>query len=143
MDIARLMGARRPEDVISCSEATSVREAVQLLATRRIGAVPVLRGVAVVGIFSERDVLYRLAQDGAACLDRTVGDVMTAPPITVEPRTSCDEAMTLMTRRRIRHLPVLDGTRMVGFISIGDIVKSRIDAAEAEAEQMRIYIQSA
>jgi CBS domain-containing protein len=143
MDIARLMGARRPEDVISCNEATSVREAVQLLATKRIGAVPVLRDGGVVGIFSERDVLYRLAQDGAACLDRTVGDVMTAPPITVEPRTSCDEAMALMTRRRIRHLPVLDGTRLVGFISIGDIVKSRIDAAEAEAEQMRIYIQSA
>lgn len=143
MDIARLIEARRPEDVIACDEATSVRDAVQLLAGKRIGAVPVMRGDALVGIFSERDVLYRLAEEGALCLDLSVGDVMTAPPITVEPRTSCDEAMALMTRRRIRHLPVLDGNRMVGFISIGDIVKSRIDAAEAEAEQMRIYIQSA
>jgi CBS domain-containing protein len=103
----------------------------------------VLRGGALVGIFSERDVLYRLAEEGALCLERTVSDVMTTPPITVEPRTTCDEAMALMTRRRIRHLPVLDGGRMVGFISIGDIAKRRIDIAEAEAAQMRIYIQSA
>lgn len=143
MDIARLIAARRPEDIVTCDETTSVRDAVQLLATRRIGAVPVLRRGALAGIFSERDVLYRLAEEGAGCLDRRVGEVMTAPPITVEPRTTCDEAMALMTRRRIRHLPVLDGGRIAGFISIGDIVKSRIGEAEAEAEQMRIYIQSA
>lgn len=143
MDIARLIEARRPEDIISCDEGASVREAVQQLAGKRIGAMPVLRGDVPVGIFSERDVLYRLAEEGALCLDRTVSEVMTAPPITVEPRTSCDEAMALMSRRRIRHLPVIDGGRMVGFISIGDIVKNRIDSAEADAEQMRIYIQSA
>lgn len=143
MDIARLIAARRPEDIVSCDETLSVREAVQLLATRRIGALPVLRNGTLAGIFSERDVLYRLAEEGAGCLDRSVGEVMTAPPITVEPRTTCDEAMALMTRRRIRHLPVLERARVVGFISIGDIVKSRIDEAESEAEQMRIYIQSA
>lgn len=143
MDIARLIEARNPADVIACDESASVREAVQLLAGRRIGAVPVLRDGALAGIFSERDVLYRLADEGAACLDRSVAEVMTAPPITVAPQTTCDEAMALMTRRRIRHLPVVEGARMVGFISIGDIVKSRIDAAEAEAEQMRIYIQTA
>lgn len=143
MDIARLIGARRPEDIITCTEGASVREAVRTLATRRIGAVPVLRDGALVGIFSERDVLYRLAEEGSACLERTVGQVMTAPPITVTPQTTCDEAMALMTQRRIRHLPVIDGDRLAGFISIGDIVKSRIDSIEAEAEQMRIYIQSA
>jgi CBS domain-containing protein len=143
MDIARLIEARRPDDVIVCDETASVREAVQLLAGKRIGAMPVLRSGALAGIFSERDVLYRLADEGAACLDRRVGEVMTAPPITVAPSTTCDEAMALMTRRRIRHLPVVDGAELVGFISIGDIVKSRIDAAEAEAEQMRIYIQTA
>lgn len=143
MDIARLIEARRPEDIIAIDESASVREAVRTLAERRIGAVPVMRGVALVGIFSERDVLYRLADEGAHCLDRKVGDVMTSPPITVAPKTTCDEAMALMTRRRVRHLPVLDDGGLVGFISIGDIVKSRIDAAETEAEQMRIYIQSA
>ena len=143
MDIARLIEARSPKDIVTCDESASVRDAVQLLASKRIGALPVLRGGQLAGIFSERDVLYRLAEEGARCLDRSVGEVMTAPPITVEPRTTRDEAMALMTRRRIRHLPVTEGGRMVGFISIGDIVKSRIDAAEAEAEQMRIYIQSA
>lgn len=143
MDIARLIEARRPDDIIACDESLSVREAVQLLAGRRIGCLPVMRGGAIVGIFSERDVLYRLADEGASCLDRAVGEVMTAPPITVAPQTTCDEAMALMTRRRIRHLPVVEGARMVGFISIGDIVKNRIDAAQAEAEQMRIYIQTA
>ncbi len=143
MDIARLIEARRPEDIVTCEESATVRDAVQLLASRRIGAVPVLRSGALTGIFSERDVLYRLADEGALCLDRSVGEVMTTPPITVAPETTCDEAMALMTRRRVRHLPVIDGGQMIGFISIGDIVKTRIDAAEAEAQQMRAYIQSA
>lgn len=143
MDIARLISARRPEDIVACDESFTVREAVQLLASRRIGAMPVLREGALVGIFSERDVIYALAEEGAACLDRQVGDVMTAPPITVASQTTFDEAQALMTRRRIRHLPVVESGRMIGFISHGDIVKSRIDTAENEAEQMRIYIQSA
>jgi CBS domain-containing protein len=143
MDIARMIAARRPEDIVTCDESATVREAVQLLANRRIGAVPVLREGALAGIFSERDVLYRLADEGALCLERAVGEVMTAPPITVTPETTCDEARALMTRRRVRHLPVIDRGEMVGFISIGDIVKNRIDIAEAEAEQMRNYIRSA
>jgi len=143
MDIARLIEARRPEDIVTCEESATVRDAVQLLASRRIGAMPVLRSSALTGIFSERDVLYRLAEEGALCLDRSVGEVMTTPPITVAPETTCDEAMALMTRRRVRHLPVIDSEEMIGFISIGDIVKTRIDAAEAEAQQMRAYIQSA
>ena len=143
MDIARLIEARRPEDIVTCEESATVRDAVQLLASRRIGAMPVLRSSALTGIFSERDVLYRLAEEGALCLDRSVGEVMTTPPITVAPEMTGDEAMALMTRRRVRHLPVIDGGEMIGFISIGDIVKTRIDAAEAEAQQMRAYIQSA
>ena len=143
MDIAGLIATRRPEDIVTCDESVTVRDAVQLLAGRRIGAVPVLRNGALVGIFSERDVLYRLASEGALCLDRSVAEVMTAPPITVTPETTLDEARALMTTRRIRHLPVIDEAEMIGFISIGDIVKSCIDSAEAEAEQMRIYIQSA
>ncbi len=143
MDIARMIEARRPEEIVTCDESATVRDAVQLLASRRIGAMPVLRAGTLAGIFSERDVLYRLAEEGASCLERNVGEVMTAPPITVAPKTTCDEAMALMTRRRVRHLPVIDGGEVIGFISIGDIVKTRIDAAEAEAQQMRAYIQSA
>src|SRR5690606_5904286 len=74
---------------------------------------------------------------------RPVGEVMTAPAITVEKQMTAHDALALMTRRRVRHLPVVEGEAMIGFISIGDIVKSRIDEVEAEAEQMRVYIQTA
>lgn len=143
MMIARLIATRDPSDIVSCSASARVRDAVRLLAERRIGALPVLRQGLVVGIFSERDVLYRLADEGAFCLEREVGQVMTSPPVTIGPQTSADEALELMTRRRIRHLPVIEGQLMVGFISIGDLVKGKIDAVTAEAEQMRQYIQTA
>ena len=143
MDIARLISTRDPSDIVSCPASASVRDAVKLLAERRIGAMPVLRHGQLAGIFSERDVLYRLAEEGAFCLEREVGDVMTSPPVTIERNTSADEALELMTRRRIRHLPVMDGPLMIGFISIGDIVKGKIDEVTAEAEQMRQYIQMA
>ena len=143
MDIARLIAARDPAAIITCTTSTAVRDAVGLLADRRIGAMPVLREGAVAGIFSERDVLYRLAGEGALCLDREVGEVMTSPAVTISPQSSADDALALMTKRRIRHLPVMSDGTMVGFISIGDIVKSRIDEVTAEAEQMRLYIQMA
>ena len=120
----------------------TVQQAIGILAAHRIGAVPVMDGDQVVGIFSERDVLYCLAQEGAAALDRTVGDVMTAPAITVAPDTSVLAALSLITRRRIRHLPVTEGGRMIAMVSIGDLVKHRIDAIEKEAEAMRNYIQA-
>ena len=143
MDIAQLIAGRDRHRIISCGPATLVREAIRILAERRIGAMPVMENGRVAGIFSERDVLYRLAEEGAICLDRQVGDVMTAPAITVDRQMTANDALALMTRRRVRHLPVVEGETMIGFISIGDIVKSRIDEVEAEAEQMRVYIQTA
>lgn len=143
MDIARLIAGRSSTDIVRCETGTPVRQAVATLARRRIGALPVMEGGRVVGIVSERDVLYCLAEEGGAALDRTVGDVMTAPAITATPATKVDEALALMTRRRIRHLPVMEGEIMCGFISIGDLVKSRIDEAEREAAAMRDYIRTA
>lgn len=143
MEIGRLIEGRAGSDIVSCSVTTPVREAVQLLASKRIGALPVVDGGSVVGIFSERDVIYRLADEGDACLSRPLGEVMTSPPITVERTTAVLDALALMTRRRIRHLPVLDGGAMCGFISIGDLVKARLDEIEHEAEAMREYIQTA
>jgi len=142
MDIARLIKDRQGP-VYYCHTATSVMDAASLLAEHRIGALPVLDGDQVVGIFSERDLLYCIAQKGVAALDYEVGEVMTSPPVTVTKHTDALDALGLMTRRRIRHLPVVEGRRMVGFISIGDLVKLRVEAAEAEAEAMRIYIQTA
>lgn len=143
MTIARLI-ADRSGEIWSCDAADSVAAAVGLLAERRIGALPVRGdGGGVAGIFSERDVLYCLEKHGAEALDLTVRDVMTAPAITIHPETRVDEALALMTRRRIRHLPVERDGKMVGFVSIGDLVKWRMDRVEAEAEAMRSYIQTA
>ncbi|MEX0342793.1 MAG: CBS domain-containing protein [Erythrobacter sp.] len=143
MDIGRLIEGRASSDIISCTIDTPVREAVALLASKRIGALPITDGGKVAGIFSERDVIYRLADEGDACLSRPLGEVMTAPAITVERSTLVLNALALMTRRRIRHLPVVDGGEMCGFISIGDLVKARLDEIEHEAEAMREYIQTA
>jgi len=140
--IARLIEGRTT-DIVSCDASTSVREAVAILAERRIGALPVYSNGRIAGIFSERDVVYQLAAHGPVMLERSVGEVMTAPAITVDRATGVLEALGLMTRRRIRHLPVVDGERVIGFVSIGDLVKYRIERIESEAEAMRSYIQSA
>jgi len=130
--------------VISVRASNSVAEVVQLLAKRRIGCVPVVdEDNAVVGIFSERDVIYGLSKRGASMLDLKVSEVMTSPAETIAKDTPILAALSLMTRRRIRHLPVVESDRMVGFISIGDLVKSRIDHIEAEADAMREYIRGA
>ena len=142
MMIAHLLASRNGE-VISVTRGTLVSEAIALLADRRIGAVPVIDGDAVIGIMSERDVIYHLRSDGAEILGWPVERVMTAPVHTVDPDSTLIGALAQMTRRRIRHLPVVKGERMVGLVSIGDLVKARIDNIESEAQAMREYIQTA
>jgi CBS domain-containing protein len=134
--------ATKGNSVVSVSSNDRVADAVALLAEKRIGAVPVMDDNRVVGIFSERDVIYSLAQNGAAALEARIGDVMTAPAMTVDPDTAVMAGLSLMSKRRIRHLPVVQGDEVVGFISIGDLVKFRIDRIEAEAAAMRDYIAS-
>ncbi len=134
--------ASKGNNVVSVSSNDRVSDAVALLAEKRIGAVPVIDGNRVVGIFSERDVVYSIAKVGAAALDARIGDVMTAPAMTVDPDTAVMAGLSLMSKRRIRHLPVVRGDDVVGFISIGDLVKFRIDHIEAEAAAMRDYIAS-
>ena len=140
MTIAAILGSKGA-DVVTVAADARVADAVALLADRRIGAVPVLDGGVVAGVFSERDVIQGLAGGVAAVLDAAVRDVMTAPAVTVGPHDSVLGALSLMTRRRIRHLPVVDGGRLAGIVSIGDLVKHRIDRIEAEASAMRDYIQ--
>ncbi len=143
MEISRLIEGRASSNVISSTVDAPVREAIALLASKRIGAVPIMEGGRIVGIFSERDVIYRLADEGDTCLERPIGEVMTAPAITVERSATVLDALALMTKRRIRHLPVVDGETMCGFISIGDLVKARLDEIQHEAEAMREYIRTA
>lgn len=141
MTIGRLIESRGR--IHTCDISTTVREAAAHLAERRIGAMPVMAGGTIAGIFSERDLIYRLHEFGASVLDKPVGEVMTAPAVTVEPKTEVMTALALMTRRRIRHLPVMDDGDMVGFVSIGDLVKHRLEKVESEAAAMREYIQTA
>lgn len=143
MTIGRLI-AGRDGTIWTCHAGDRVADAVAMLANRRIGALPVLDDEdRVLGIFSERDVLYCVASKGGDMLGMSVGEVMTAPAITIHRDTHIDDALALMTRRRFRHLPVVEGERMVGLVSIGDLVKWKIDEISSEAEAMRSYIQSA
>lgn len=121
----------------------TVSDAVQRLGGRRIGALPVVEGGRITGIISERDVIYCLRDHGAEMLDWPVGRVMSSPAITAGLDTDVLEALALMTQRRIRHLPIVVQGEIRGIVSIGDLVKHRMDRIEAEAEAMRTYIQSA
>ncbi|MBH0111443.1 CBS domain-containing protein [Novosphingobium sp. YJ-S2-02] len=141
MTIERIIEHRH--DIVTCSVNNTMREAATILADRRIGALPVMDGTMIAGIFSERDVIYRLREFGADVLDRPVAEVMTAPAVTVSPDTAAMTALAMMTKRRIRHLPVVSGGQMIGFVSIGDIVKYRLDKVEGEAAALRDYIQMA
>ena len=142
MNIASIIADRNANEIISCDVTTPVSQAVAILADRRIGAMPVMRNGSVAGIISERDVIYRLASKGGGCLSGPVEAIMTSPVITIEPSTTVDEALALMTRRRFRHFPVVEGGALVAFVSIGDLVKTRIDEVEHEAEALRNYIQT-
>lgn len=143
MQVSKLIQGRTSSDIVSCPVDIPLRDAVRILAERRIGAMPVIHEGKVVGIISERDVLYCLAAEGEQSLAKPVRDVMTSPAITIGPNDDCEDALSLMTRRRIRHLPVMENDSMIGFLSIGDLVKSRIDEVSQEANAMRDYIRTA
>lgn len=142
MTIAAIL-AGKGYDVIQLESHATTQEAARLLSERRIGCLPVVDDGEVVGIVSERDIVRTLGSNGASSLNEPVSKVMTSPALTIAPELPVMSALSLMTRRRIRHLPVIEGGKMVGFVSIGDLVKYRIDRIEAEAEAMREYIQGA
>ncbi len=121
----------------------TLTEVVSRLGGKRIGALPVIEGGRIVGIISERDVIYCLRQHGAEVLDWPVSRVMTSPAITADEATDVLAALATMTQRRIRHLPIVEGSEIRGIVSIGDLVKYRMERIEAEADAMRSYIQSA
>ncbi|QGP79671.1 CBS domain-containing protein [Sphingobium sp. CAP-1] len=142
MSIAAIL-QRKGSEVIQVRPTDSLLSVVKLLSEQRIGCVPVVEDGQVVGIFSERDLVNRMALDGAAALEQSVGDVMTAPAITIDTDTQVISGLSLMTNKRIRHLPVVVDGSLIGMISIGDLVKFRIDSIEAEAAALRDYIQTA
>ena len=131
----------RTSAVVSARPDDTVRAVIDLLAQNRIGAVPVLENDAIIGIFSERVLVRLMSSYGPEALDRRLDEVMTKSPVTCDSRMAVIGALSLMTQKRIRHLPVVDDGALVGFVSIGDLVKYRIDRIEAEAAAMRDYIQ--
>ena len=135
--------ADKGREVATIGPDATLSEAVAKLGEKRIGALPVVENDQVIGIISERDVIYCLRDRGADVLQWPVSRVMTAPAITAEPSMSVMTAMAMMTQRRIRHLPVLQRGELAGIVSIGDLVKHRMERIEEEADAMRAYIQSA
>lgn len=135
--ILRQKGSR----IISAKPDDSVADVVALLARERIGAVLVRDGAGdILGIMSERDLVRAFARHGEATLKMSVREFMTGDVIFCHPEDSLDQVMGVMTSGRFRHLPVKRENQLIGLISIGDVVKARIEEAEMEAEAMREYI---
>ena len=142
MTIAAVLGSKgNAVETIGADE--SLYDAVRRLGEKRIGALPVIENGQITGIMSEHDIIYCLREHGPEVLDWPVGRVMSSPAITADPTMDVLVALALMTQRRIRHLPVVEDGELKGIVSIGDLVKHRMERIEAEAEAMRSYIQSA
>ncbi len=132
---------RKGNRIVSASPDDTVAAVTRLLTEHRIGAVLVMDDDGQpVGILSERDIVRAIARDSAAALDRRAADLMTRDLITATPTDTVADMMAVMTERRIRHVPIVDAGRVVGVISIGDVVKARIDDAELEVESLRGYV---
>jgi CBS domain-containing protein len=131
-------------DVVTIDPGKSLAEAARTLSERKIGAVVVSDGFRpVLGILSERDVVHALAERGPAALGEPVGTLMTAKVVTCTSKASLNDLMELMTDGKFRHVPVVEGGRLTGIVSIGDIVKHRLAEIEAESRAMRDYIATA
>ncbi len=126
--------------MISVAPSTTVFEALQRMAQHNIGALLVMNGARLAGIFSERDYARKVVLRGLTSKDTTVGDLMTGKVITVGPEWTADQCMALMTEHHIRHLPVLEGDRVLGVISIGDAVKAVVDDQHFVIGQLTNYI---
>ena len=139
-DILRTKG----QSVHSVQADMSLLEAVDVLSAKNIGAVLVhTEGKPVCGILSERDIVRHIAQNKNADLSQPVSTLMTETVVTSTPEATLDDVMTIMSERRIRHVPIVDGNTLCGLVSIGDVVKRKISQSEEEAEALRQYISAA
>jgi CBS domain-containing protein len=142
MKLAELIKGK-PQDIVRIRANSTIAEAANKITQHKIGALLVDdEGGAIVGILSERDIVRGLSQHGADLHDVKVSELMTADVIRCSPGDTVNEAMAMMTDRRIRHLPVFEAEELIGFISIGDLVKCRIMEVQGEAEALRQYIFS-
>ncbi len=131
---------RKGTDIYSLRPDASVYEAIKMMADKHVGAVLVLTGDVLVGILSERDYARKVILQGKASKQTPVSEIMSQPVHVITPDCTVDEAMSLMTEKRIRHLPVLEAERVTGVISIGDLVRSIIESQEATIQHLHGYI---
>ena len=142
MTVAAILQGK-PERLIGLPDSKSLADAAQLLTQEKIGALVVRNaGGEMIGILSERDIVRAVARDGASVLETAVSSIMTKDVICCTPTDSVAEVMGMMTARRFRHLPVKSNGKLIGMVSIGDVVKARVEEAEGEAAQLREYIAS-
>jgi CBS domain-containing protein len=142
MIVASLLNTKG-RDVFSITPDASVTDAARYLRDKSIGAALVLdQSGAAAGVFSERDLVNAIADQGNTALSLKVGDLMSRDVVSCTPTDPIPAVMATMTERRVRHLPVMDAGKVVGVVSIGDVVKSRIAEAETEAEALKAYIAS-
>jgi CBS domain-containing protein len=142
MTTVRTLLERKSRAIFSVEPQAAVLDAIRLMAEHHVGALIVMRGAALEGIVSERDYARKVILRGRSSADTPVRDIMSAPVLTVSLDTSVQQCMQLMTDRHVRHLPVLEGARVVGMISIGDLVKAVIADQQQQIEQLETYIHS-
>nr|PZN69029.1 MAG: histidine kinase [Pseudomonadota bacterium] len=138
--LSQLLGSKG-SDVYSIAPDASVLDAIRLMAERHIGALLVIEDGQLVGIISERDYARKVVLKGRSSTSTTVREIMSSPVVTAEPHQTVDDAMRLMTERRIRHLPVVRNGAVAGVVSIGDLVKSVIEDQRHTIEDLKSYIQ--
>jgi CBS domain-containing protein len=138
--VAAILKSKRDPAVYRIAPTATVFDALKLMADKEIGALLVMEGDAVVGIFTERDYARKVALMARSSKETLVRDVMTAPVMYVRPDQTSEECMALMTENRLRHLPVIEDGRLIGLISIGDLVKDIISEQRFIIEQLEHYI---
>ncbi len=144
MIVRSMLKTKSSADVATTVAGQKVGDAAKLLDQRRIGALVVVDDQrALVGILSERDIVRGLSRHGQAVLEMQVGQLMTADVLTCSPEETIDGVMATMTSNRIRHLPVLEGGRLAGIITIGDVVKARLEETTLQVDSLREYVMTA
>ena len=139
--VAQLLRAK-PHGILSVPPDTAVYRALQLMAEKNVGALLVLDGETLVGIFSERDYARKIILVGKSSKETAVREIMSSHVLYVRPEQTIEDCMALMTDKRVRHLPVFDGPKLVGVVSIGDVVKAIIAEQSFVIEQLQNYIRS-
>ena len=142
MTMVRALLEGKGRAIYSVEPQAAVLDAIRLMAEHHVGALVVMRGAALEGIVSERDYARKVILRGRSSADTPVRDIMTSPVLTVTLDTTVQQCMQLMTDRHVRHLPVLDAARVVGMVSIGDLVKAVIADQQQQIEQLETYIHS-